>query len=381
MCLRSRNWLKRLTLFSFFFCSPLAHAIALWSLVGATYNLPLNKDGSFSTTCKLSSVKKLTDGDPSAPRVDVKTIIDDSSLVINYGDGERNSIWGDGFFKYAEKFEFSSNLSSSQSATANAALKTALMQGRCDIAESLLSAMVQGDIHATDEGDKYIGFSNGEDKCIIRDNGDSLCRVKGPTLECNAAGQDCQIAIGNDKELNLQQYANSEQKEKEILSSPDSGQGSPSITSYNGSSSTGTASSNSGSQAGAIGSSHAGKGAVSTNSLGKENQSGHHGSKGGHADGKGKGDEEGLANMQVEHPNLKEFNIKSALFGLKSKLKQFTPELSMPGGQCPTLAVPIFNTTKDINVHCQVFEQHGSKLSAIFLLIWGFLAIRILLSA
>ncbi|AKO36965.1 hypothetical protein RZ65_04555 [[Haemophilus] ducreyi] len=85
--------------------------------------------------------------------------------------------------------------------------------------------------------------------------------------------------------------------------------------------------------------------------------------------------------MQVEHPNLKEFNIKSALFGLKSKLKQFTPELSMPGGQCPTLAVPIFNTTKDINVHCQVFEQHGSKLSAIFLLIWGFLAIRILLSA
>ncbi|AKO45631.1 hypothetical protein [[Haemophilus] ducreyi] len=88
-----------------------------------------------------------------------------------------------------------------------------------------------------------------------------------------------------------------------------------------------------------------------------------------------------LANTKFAQPELKEFDLKFAFSQLKLKLEDFVPTLSMPAGHRPKFTIPVFNKHIHVNVHCRIFQQHGDKLSAVFLFIWGFLAIRILLSA
>ncbi|MFC0921738.1 hypothetical protein ACFGYS_04625 [Pasteurella multocida] len=379
MCLFSNHWFKRLIVFfAFLSLSTFSYSKELWSSVGYWYyKRDLGNDNAISQTdCDLSkfSGAKKTDGNPNAPRVDVKTKIDSSGIVTDYGDGEKPFL-GDGIFRYAEKIEFSKNLSKGQGDTGSQALRTALQKGNCDIVESLLDAMVNGELKTGPNGDNYLGFQNGDDKCVISSNGTSLCNVSGSAEQCDDNGENCHIVVGNDKEMTLDDYSKTPKKDRIPRNSNPSNSGSDSGNSSgsSGSSSSGSGSGNSSGSSSTGGTTNSGDNPSQGNNQGGTNV--------GSGSGNGEGDGEGDGNSDFDKPGLDEFDLKSAFSGLKDSLKDLIPELSMPAGNCPTVSIPVFNTTKNINVHCQIFDQNGGKLTAVFSLIWGFLAIRILLSA
>lgn len=371
----SNYWLKQLVvLFLFLSASTFSYSAAVWSSVGYWYwRKNLNDENTLTTQCDLSKVagKKLTDGDKNAPRVDIRVKVSDSGIVTDYGDGKGGSFSGDGWFRYAEKIEFSNKLSSEQSKQGANALKSALKNNNCDIANSLLDAMQNPFIN--DDG--IWGIQTDDAKCGITQNGISKCEVQSAAEECDENGQNCHINIGNDKEMTLDEYSKTKPKDKNIKDSPPPNSGNSSSNSGGGS---GTSDSGSGSGNSGGSSSNGGKSdGKNEGSQGKKEG----GSGVGNGKGDGEGDKEGDGKSDFDKPGIDEFDLKSAFSGLKDSLKDLIPDLSMPGGNCPTVSIPVFNTTKNIDVHCQIFDRNGGKLTAVFSLIWGFLAIRILLSA
>jgi len=373
----SNHWFKRLVVvFAFLSASPFSYSQALWSSVGYWYfRSDLNSDGDkFVTQCDLSKFpgKKLTDGDLGAPRIDSRVKFDGTGIVTDYGDGD-NSFVGDGWFRYAEKIEFSDKLSKGQSQQGRAALKNALKNGNCDIADSLLNAMNEPFIN--DDG--IWAFSNGEDACAVLADGSSSCDVEGAAEECDKNGQNCRIIIGNDKEMTLEEYSKVKPKDQNLENSQHGGN----QTSKNENNVPDIGKGLSGNNSG-----HSNNSA-SSNSQSSQSSETSQGSKGnkkgavGNGKGKGEGEGDGEGNGKFNKPSLEQFDLKSAFAGLKDKLKDLIPDLSMPSGSCPTVSIPVFNTTKNIDVHCRIFDQNGSKLTAVFSFIWGFIAIRILLSA
>ena len=114
------------------------------------------------------------------------------------------------------------------------------------------------------------------------------------------------------------------------------------------------------------------------------------GGGGGSAVGNGKGDGEGdgkddgkKEGSDVDFPALQEFDVKSAISELKDGLKNKLglDGLSISGGSCPSFNITVFGKSQSITIHCQILDSNGGAISAAFLFIWGFAAIRIFLSA
>ena len=100
----------------------------------------------------------------------------------------------------------------------------------------------------------------------------------------------------------------------------------------------------------------------------------------GNGDGSGNGSGDGKG---VEFPELAEFDIKQAITEAKESLqnKLSLDGISLSGGSCPTFTVSVFGASESIDLHCKIFGANGGAITAAFLFIWGFAAVRIFLSA
>lgn len=382
MCLCSHSGVIRLVLMLISFSiAGNVYAASIWSSVGNIYfKKDLNRDenrGLKSTNCDISKLagKKEVDGDPMAPRQDMQVKMNGDSVIVNYGDGEKAFV-GDGTFRYAEKREFNSNLHSKYKSPLVQALKTALEKDNCDIADTLMDALQNGKPQQTEDGQgELLGFNHGQDKCAITSSGETRCKWSGAAEQCDSNGQNCRIIIGNDKTGSLQDYAAS--KERKTENNQSSG-GSGTINEHRGDSagsgSTGSGSGNAGGSSSSGGQSDGKNEGSQGNKLGKNGV--------GNGTGNGQGDGEGDGNAKVNTPKLEDIDLKKAFMLMKKKLDGIIPEgLSVPSGSCPRFTVPVLGRTYSIETHCQILDKNGGKLSAVFMLIWGFIALRILLSA
>lgn len=65
-----------------------------------------------------------------------------------------------------------------------------------------------------------------------------------------------------------------------------------------------------------------------------------------------------------------------------SPLISSVSDVSFPkGGSCPTYTASLWGSTLVVNQHCGVLQSVGGVLSAVFLAMWAFIAIRVFLSA
>ncbi|MFC1047205.1 hypothetical protein ACFGWI_06830 [Pasteurella multocida] len=374
MRLFSCKWFRQLVVFfAFISLSTFSYSRELWSSVGYWYyKKDLSNDNAITQIdCDLSkfSGTKKTDGDPNAPRIDIRTKIDSSGIVTDYGDGDKPFL-GDGIFRYAEKIEFSKNLSKGQGDTGSRALKKALQNGNCDIADALLNSMTNPQFI----GDEALAIQNGSERCVITKDGQSRCKFNKSELGPDGKPKITICGEENCHEGTLDEYASS--SDRTGSNPPSNSNNNSPIKETEGSSGTGSTGSGSGNS---NGSSSSGSQSNGTNQGSQGNKEG--GTGVGNGKGNGEGDNEGDGKSDIDKPNLQDFDIKSAFSGLKESLKDFIPDLSMPSGSCPTVSIPVFNSIHSIDVHCQIFDKNGGKISAIFSLIWGFIVIRILLSA
>lgn len=76
-------------------------------------------------------------------------------------------------------------------------------------------------------------------------------------------------------------------------------------------------------------------------------------------------------------------SLNAALSGIKrSPIGSAVSNIRWPtGGSCPVYSMQLFNSSISITEHCTVWESVGSALSAVFLAIWAFAAVRVFLSA
>ncbi|HDR1109726.1 TPA: hypothetical protein QB297_002200 [Pasteurella multocida] len=367
LCRRSR-FIRLAFLLPLFLISNFSYSKELWSSVGYWYyKRDLNNDNAITQSdCNLSkfSGAKKTDGNPNAPRVDIRTKIDSTGIVTDYGDGEKPFL-GDGIFRYAEKIEFSKQLSQSQNSVSKSALETALRNNNCDVADSLLNAMTNPSFNQDGilsiEGDGYL--------CGITTSGDSDCLVQGPSQTCDDNGENCHITIGNDKRISLDELSKTKPKEKENSQNNSGSNGSSNSGGSGGnSSSSGSGNSN--------GSSSSGGSTQSQNQGGQgNNNSG--GSGLGSGDGQGDGDGDGNSKL----PELEEFDIRKSLEGLKSKLANLVKGQCTVSGDCPTISFSLFNATHTIDIHCKIISENGEGIRAGFSFLWTTIGVLIILSA
>lgn len=76
-------------------------------------------------------------------------------------------------------------------------------------------------------------------------------------------------------------------------------------------------------------------------------------------------------------------SLNAALSGIKrSPIGSAVSNIRWPtGGSCPVYSMQLFNSSISITEHCTVWDSVGSALSAVFLAIWAFAAVRVFLSA
>lgn len=76
-------------------------------------------------------------------------------------------------------------------------------------------------------------------------------------------------------------------------------------------------------------------------------------------------------------------SLNAALTGIeRSPIGSAVSNIRWPtGGSCPVYSLQLFNSSISITEHCTVWDSVGSALSAVFLAIWAFAAVRVFLSA
>ncbi|UEC23925.1 hypothetical protein [Pasteurella canis] len=374
LCCRS-GLFKLILILPLLFISTFSHSRELWSSVGYWYfRKNLNNDDAISKTdCDLSKFagSKKTDGDKNAPRVDIRIKVDSSGVVTDYGDGEGGSFSGDGWFRYAEKIEFSSRLSSSQNSVAREAFKTALKNNNCQIADSLLDALTNPNLRE----DGMLSIDGDGYKCAITNSGLSDCLVEGAAETCDENGENCHISIGNEKRMGLDELAKTKEKEKQNGSDNSGSNGSSNQNNGHGGNSgaDGTGSGN------ASGNNSSGGKSDGKNQGSKGDKDGQNGS--GSGVGSGEGDKKGDGKDEGKLPELEEFDIKKSLEELKSKLSDMVGGQCSVSGNCQPITFSLFNATHTIDIHCKLFSENGDGIKSGFTFLWTTIGILIILSA
>ncbi|OOF56090.1 hypothetical protein BKK56_03645 [Rodentibacter genomosp. 2] len=398
MCLCGCAWIKRLVLsVLLLLCYSNSYAAASWSSVGFWYsskNPPFMSDekGDFRNVCSLSQfsgARRFTDGDDTAKRQHMKMVITDYSIVYNYGhkkleDGKHFGL--DSQFTYAEKLDFSSSLKYGYRRTLVDGLAMALSKGNCDVAGAILDTLNNGKPEKCKDDKECVFLKNGDDACIINSDGSSYCNWDGPAERCDENGENCSIVIGNKNTGSLNDYASSEQKDKTKPNEQPPSDNNPKDPNSGNSSG-----SDSGSNSGGQGSGGSSKG---DSDKGGEKEGNGKGDKGdgkgsggqggtgsGNGKGDGEGDDEGDGKGKVTYPELEQFNIEKALRDLKNKMSGFVGDVSMPSGSCEPFTFTVFGKSETVNMHCQIMDRARPMFEASFTMVWGVLALLIVLSA
>lgn len=298
-------------------------------------------------------------------------------LIVHYGkaiEGKKYGRWG-----YAQRFTFPPKLSDNYKKPLFAAFKKALSAGNCDIANAILDAMQNPDIRKNGDSE-FLGFKNGEDKCVVLSDGKTTC--KGPSYK-TSQDKDGKTRLDIDPnggwERSLDDYSSS--KPNDNINNPGSsdnknkGDGSG-INEHrgNGSSSSGSGQANNGNN-------KPGDKGTDKND-GKPGNGGNGGSSIGNGKGEGEGDDEGKDIGDVKMPKLQTPDLEKTLNAAKKQIEDKVGSgYELSKGQCEPISISVFSHTEIIDLHCQVFEKLGSTAGPAFTLLWTTLGVLIILSA
>ena len=431
MCLGGNTWFKWLifvVFISFYSHFALSSEGTYWR-INAWYNEDAkgyNSGGYDFSKCDGSLFPfNVEYGDSSAPRDDMVQDSAEDYIMITYGKRwEKNK--KSGIYKYSRGVKFKAPQQYRQPIVS--ALKRALAQGNCIAAADLADGLANGQECF---GDAYCFENTNDDgtknQCYVKSDGENKCKISdGKTEETLPDGTpkiniDCPADQDCRRETDLNGYADQTDKAspkaesggKRELRGKEGDKGSNGGSSGGSSGGSGSGSnlggSSGGSGKGSGGGSNLG-GSLGGSSGGSDDDSDNKGDGGDQSgkDGKGKGEKGkgegkgkgkgngggGLGNGDgsgngsgdgkgVEFPELAEFDIKQAITEAKESLqnKLSLDGISLSGGSCPTFTVSVFGASESIDLHCKIFDANGGAITAAFLFIWGFAAVRIFLSA
>lgn len=385
MCLRGCSryfWLVFVCFFSFFssysFSVPNCKA---WSTIpkdgGDKY-----PDGSsqIKTNCKLISKGSMGYRLCSSRKDEVNDtyiMSDDTGFTI-YNRFVNKGYFNDGFNQFDEQYDFGVNLKSVYKGALLPSLIKALNNNNCDIANAILDAMQNPNI--IKNGDhEFLGFQNGEDKCVVLSDGKTAC--KGPSYKTSKDKDGktrLDIDPNGDWEKSLDDYSSS--KTNDNINNPGSsdnknkGDGSGIDERRGSGSSSGSGQANNGNNK------PGDKGADKND--GKPGNGGNGGSSIGNGKGEGEGDDEGKDIGDVKMPKLETPDLEKIFNTAKNQIEDKVGSgYELSGGQCEPITIPVFNKIQTINVHCQILGKLDSTAGPVFTLLWTTLGVLIILSA
>lgn len=377
LCCGSRYFWLVFVLFSgYSFSAPSCNS---WSTIPKNSN-PQKSSNAIKTSCKLMSYGSgyKTCGD-SSREVNFQTIdSDDTGLTVHHGLYEPD-FFVDGYWQFDQQFDFGANLKSVYKNALLPNLIKALKNDNCDIANAILDAMQNPDIRKNGDSE-FLGFKNGEDKCVVLSDGKTTC--KGPSYK-TSQDKDGKTRLDIDPnggwERSLDDYSSS--KPNDNINNPGSsdnknkGDGSG-IHEHrgNGSSSGGSGQANNGNN-------KPGDKGTDKND-GKPGNGGNGGSSIGNGKGEGEGDDEGKDIGDVKMPKLQTPDLEKTLNAAKKQIEDKVGSgYELSKGQCEPISISVFSHTETIDLHCQVFEKLGSTAGPAFTLLWTTLGVLIILSA
>lgn len=386
MCLRGCSRYFWLIFIFPFFANATNYGPKIWASVGYWYlssDYSGNQDKTTDrvlSTCNLSLKADGKAGDDNKPYDQKINFFYDYGLVVEFGKKMHKQPFAgvDSVFVYAEKFSFDSKLKDVYKRVLINSLKKALKNDNCDIANAILDAMQNPNI--VKDGDKeFLGFKNGQDKCVVTSDGKTLC--KGPSFK-TGKGKDGETRLdidpSGDWEKSLDDYAST--KPSDNINNPGSsdnknkGDGSGVDERRGSGSSNGTGQANNGNNK------HGDKGADKND--GKPGNGGNGGSSIGNGKGEGEGDDEGKDIGDVKMPKLDTPDLEKIFNDAKNQIEDKVGSgYELSGGQCEPITIPVFNKIQTINVHCQILGKLDSTAGPVFTLLWTTLGVLIILSA
>ena len=410
----------RLILFFPLLCvSFSADAGELWSNVGYFYHSSEFKNGNKTGDLDLSKCDVTSfggfaeDGDKNVKREHISVDQNKGEIKIHYG-AKGNYFYFDSRWNYAQLLIF--KVPAAFKDTLLDAFKKSLSSGNCTLANELANQLANGQPEQCDSG-QCLRFEDANGStCTVTANGGSYCQWDGGTANGTNEDGTPRITI-SPREGNLDDYAgvsetdvvNPDNPSNSGNSDNNGGDNNPSDPGSSSGSDSGSGSSNTGGSSnggsgtgggtgttdgntsGSMGDGSAGSGdgsgGTGTGGNGTGSQGEGQGSGGtGNGTGGGTGDGEedkGGEGKDPDMPKLQDFDIRSELSSLKDHLteKLSLDGLSMPGGSCPSFDISLFGQNQSITIHCDILDKNGGAISAAFLFIWGFMAIRIFLSA
>ena len=387
MRLFSSSWCIRLVLSCFFvlfssysFSAPNCKA---WSVINKGSGSEHPK-GSYQikTSCKLinnGSMGYELCGSRDKPINDTYTMSDDTGFTI-YNRFVEKGYFHNGYNQFDEQYSFGVNLKGVYKNALLPSLIKALNNNNCDIANAILDAMQNPNI-VKDGDSEFLGFKNGQDKCVVTSDGKTLC--KGPSFK-TGKGKDGETRLdidpSGDWEKSLDDYAST--KPSDNINNP----GSPGNDKGDGSGV--NKRKGSGSSSDKKGDSQTGNNKDGDKgSDKKEDKPGNGGSGGsgiGQGNGKGSGDGEGddEGNSDKNFPELEEFDLNKLFKSHKESLNKFTEvDFQMPSGNCEPITISAFKTSISVDLHCQVIDKARADFESAFIMVWAFLGVIIVLSA
>lgn len=372
----------------FSYAAPSCIAFALISKNDKDGNGP-EGEGYIKTSCKLPTDGSNTYicGNPSKETNNTLVKSDSTGFTI-YNRWYEKGFFDNGYWFWDQQFNYASSLSSNQNATGNRALMSALKNGNCDVAQALAEAMGNPQFYKDPEtGESGIGIKNGSDRCVIKEDGSSLCKFNKEEYDENGNPKLKICGEVNCDSGTLEEYAqggNSKNKGETggVQDNPDE-KGSGGINEHRGgSSNTGGTNAGSGSGAGSTGSGGATAGGGSGGKGGGGSGKGNGKGNGGQGLGTGeKGD--GKDDKDTEGVDFFEAPSMSESFGKLGKVlkDKYLKSFSIDGGNCPTPNITIMKRSFTITQHCEILKAIESYFASLMMFLYTFTAIRIVLSA
>ena len=386
MRLGVHTWLQSLIILPLLFFSADSSASIL-SKVGfwfdpKDYNDSSSESGGFDLSkCKLDAVKgKEEEGNKNDIGPFVKTEVTPDYIATIYGK-DKGGFLLSAQWTYGIKVNF--NAPEKYRKPILNALKNALANGNCELANYFANMLANGKEFEDKDGKKNWGYSDDKEHgttCVVGENAsDGLCRRKylsednpdGTKRVCvsPADSGDCSEDLSLDE---LSKKTNNKDKNQgDSGSSGGKGDGSSIDDKRGGSngSSSGAGAGSSGSRNG--NSDKGGKGDGSGEGSGK-------GQGGGVGDKEGDGDKDKTEDVEIKDaPTMKE-----TFAGLRDKIKdKLLKDFEISGAQCPTAQLSLFNRTFTIDQHCDILESIRDFMQSLMMFLYTFAAIRIVLSA
>ena len=423
MRLGVHTWLQSLIILPLLFFSADSSASIL-SKVGfwfdpKDYNDSSSESGGFDLSkCKLDAVKgKEEEGNKNDIGPFVKTEVTPDYIATIYGK-DKGGFLLSAQWTYGIKVNF--NAPEKYRKPILNALKNALANGNCELANYFANMLANGKEFEDKDGKKNWGYSDDKEHgttCVVGENAsDGLCRRKylsednpdGTKRVCvsPADSGDCSEDLSLDE---LSKKTNNKDKNQgDSGSSGGKGDGSSIDDKRGGSngSSSGAGAGSSGSGNGnsdkggkgdgssiddKTGGSNGSSSGTGTGSSGSGNGNSDKGDKGdGSGEGSGKGQGGGVGDKEgdgdkdkTEDVEIKDApTMKETFAGLRDKIKdKLLKDFEISGAQCPTAQLSLFNRTFTIDQHCDILESIRDFMQSLMMFLYTFAAIRIVLSA